>query len=160
MGFSLVVLVLLAVFVGGIAWQKSLGTRISTPEHVDVDLPLDTIVAVAGRATRPLAARALGRGTVAAENDGREATWRVRSKGGVLVMRVRPVGGARGYRVTGWAEELTPAHYGTNTRSGVFALGFAITNRIYEALGVAHAPGVLIRQRRRAFQALARAEEE
>jgi hypothetical protein len=160
-GFCVVVLVLLGIVVAGIAWQKALGTRISTPEYIDVELPLDTIVAVGGRATSSVLRRALGGGAVPAEQDGSGGvSWRVRSKGGVLIMQVRPALDGRGYRVSGWAEELTPAQYGRNARSGLFALSFAIMNRIYEALGVAHAPSILIRQRKRAFRALARAAEQ
>ncbi|MHB9862289.1 hypothetical protein [Streptomyces sp. YIM S03343] len=157
MGFSLFVVVLLGVCIGGIVWQKSLGAKASSPEYVDVDLPLDTIVAVGGRATSSVVGRVLNRGAVPAERDGAGgASWRVRSKGGVLVMQVVPDAGGRGYRVSGWAEELTPAQYGTGFRSGILALAFAITNRIYAALGVPHAPLVLIRQRKRAFRALTR----
>jgi hypothetical protein len=157
MGFSLSVLVLLGVCIGGMLWQKSLGAKASSAEYVDVDLPLDIIVAVGGRATSSVVGRVLNRGAAPAEPDGAGgASWRARSKGGVLVMRVVPDGGGRGYRVSGWAEELAPAQYGTGFRSGFLALSFAVTNRLYAALGVPHAPLILIRQRKRAFRALTR----
>ena len=157
MGFSLFMLVLLGAGIAGVVWQKSLGARISSPEYIDVDLPLDTIVAVGGRATSSAFSRVVGRGAVPTEQDGGGGvSWRVRSKGGVLVMQVSPAADGRGYRVAGWAEELAPARYGANVRSGFLALAFAITNRIYDLLGVPHAPNILIRQRKRAFRALSR----
>ncbi|MYS18867.1 hypothetical protein GA0115240_101425 [Streptomyces sp. DvalAA-14] len=159
MGFSLFLLLLLALVVVGVGWLKHLTTRISTPAYVEVDLPLDTVVAVAGRATSSVITRTLGRKPFAAERTARGAKWQVSSKGGVLAMEVRPIG-AGGYRVTGWAAELTPAHYGSAMRPGPMALGFAVMNRVYAAVGVAHAPSILIRQRKRAFRALERASRQ
>ncbi|MBR7829837.1 hypothetical protein KDK95_26265 [Actinospica sp. MGRD01-02] len=160
----IVIVVLIALLVGGIALLKYQGAKASTPAHIDVQrLSLERITEIGSRSagligsrTRPGGAmdRIVSRAAVRRRGDG-TAEWDVRSGAGVMSFRVeqRP----NGLRVIGAATRQTPATR-NSAHGGIWGLSSAIWNAVCRALGIPKSPGRLLAQRRRVFAAIARAD--
>jgi hypothetical protein len=162
-GIFLVVLAIIAFYVGWFIYLKRRAAAISAAEYVEVSLDVASTVEIGSKASGSLLhrlAKSGGKMETASKPEiepiGVNAfEWRVKSKGGVLLFQVTPSEGRS--RVECWADEIVIAQHGTSAR-GIFALGFAITNALYRSFGIPRDPGGLIRCRKRVFNAVMAAD--
>lgn len=162
----IVIVVLIALLVGGIALLKYQGVKASTPAHIDVQrLSLERITEIGSRSagligsrTSPGGAmdRIVTRAAVRRRGDG-TAEWDVRSGAGVMSFRVEQRPGATGLRVIGAATKQ-PLATRNSAYGGIWGISSAIWDVMCRALGIPKSPGRLLAQRRRVFAAIARAD--
>lgn len=165
MGATLAILGIAACYIGWFVHLKRREVVARTPEHIDVGIPAGRAVEIGVKASGSLLHRMARSGGRLESTSSRPAVnpigngafeWRVVTKGGVLVFQGIPRSG--GARVECWAEEVFLAQFGRNL-TGIFALGFAVTNAFYRMIGLPRDPGGLIRRRRRVLRAVDAAEQ-
>jgi hypothetical protein len=150
----MIFLVLLVILViGGLGYQKYLGTKALTFTHVDVTgLSLDEIIAVVGKAAGSLTGRLTGN-VPSVRRNGDAAEWQAQIQGSVMAFSAEPLPGG-GYRVGGAAVKMRVAQVRFGPDQGLWGLSKAMSNAIYRLLGIPHNSSALVRRRKRVLNAV------
>lgn len=153
----IVLLVIVLIVVGGLAYQKYRGTQALTFTHIDVaGLTLDQILEIGGKASGSLAGRLAG-SRPAMRRTGDEAEWQAQIQGSVMSFSAEPLPDGSGYRVGGAATKMRLAQVRIGSDRGLWGLSKALSNAIYQILGIPHNSPALVRRRKRVLSAIANA---
>jgi hypothetical protein len=153
----IILLLIVLIVVGGLAYQKYRGTQALTFTHIDVaGLTLDQILEIGGKASGSLTGR-LTRSRPVVRRTGDGAEWQAQIQGSVMTFSAEPLRGTSGYRVGGAATKMRIAQVGIGSNQGIWGLSKAISNAIYRVLGIPHNSPALVRRRKRVLNAIANA---
>jgi hypothetical protein len=154
----MIFLILLILAAGlPLAYHRYIGVRAMTAVSVEISgLTLEQIVDIGAKASTPAVKRLLGRPQTFQTPDG-EVGWNVGGSGGVMTFLVEALPSG-GFRITGRATGVVTAHVpGGINPDTAFGRAKFMTLLICKLLHIPHNARQLLRRRRRAFNALARA---
>lgn len=153
----IILILIVLILIGGLAYQKYQGTQALTFTHVDVaGLTLDEILQIGGKASGSLAGRLTGSRPAARRTDA-GVEWQAQIQGSVMAFSAEPLPDGSGYRVGGAATKMRVAQVRYGSNQGIWGLSKAISNAIYRLLGIPHNSPALVRRRKRVLNAIANA---
>lgn len=166
----MILLILLLALVLDLGFLKYMGIRAMRIVSITVSgLTLDEVVAIGTRSSHSFPRRMFGRPTARSTADG-GAEWDIRSRAGIMTVRVAPVSATQGagFEVSAWASSARLAQapgvvtWTENARGRIVHMSDwnkakVLTNYLFKALNIPHNARKLLRQRRRVLRALRKA---
>ncbi|HET7013977.1 MAG TPA: hypothetical protein VFI65_08705 [Streptosporangiaceae bacterium] len=151
-------IIFLAALAGSLVYHRQMGVRAMRIRYIEIGgLPVDQIIDIGTKASTGVVKRMLGRPQAFQTQEG-DIEWGVRSSGGLLRFSVRALPDGSGFRISGWAENVKVARsFGREDLNTTFGRAHIMTNFICRLLGIPQNARQLLRRRRRALNAIARA---